>query len=220
MWARVEDQLWETLLFVVFRAQAYPGAMRLLRIFGCVALAAAGCGDGSSYQGPETLTCQWLAGPDNCWASTALAAATCLPPDADIGTFSADNATCSYATGESVRFTPALVLPLPSDPPWNFTVNDVAGAACLHYEDSGAVMKLVVNGQTVTVTGAGTGMTITCPDGSSAGTSNAINLLACPNLAGLPGSGYGFSDTSVSLSLIGTNTDALPVFSCRKEQAP
>ena len=186
--------------------------MRLLRIFGCIALAAAGCGGDS-----ESLTCEWLAGPDNCWASTALAAAPCLPPDGDTGTFSADNATCSYTTGESVSFTPALVLPLPDDPPWNFTVNNVAGAACLHYEDSGAAMKLAVNGQTVSVTGAGTGLTIRCPDGSSASTPNAFNLLGCPTgLGGLPGSAYGFSDTSVSFSLIGTNTDALSVFDCTK----
>jgi hypothetical protein len=184
--------------------------MRLLRIFGCIALAAAGCGDSAD------LTCEWLAGPTNCWANTALAAAPCLPPDGETGMFSGDNATCSYTTGESVRFTPALVLPLPDDPPWNFTVNDVAGAACLHYEDSGTAMELVVGGQTVDVGGAGTTMTITCPDGSSATTSNALNLLGCPNLAGLPGSAYGFTDTSVSFSLIGTNTDALSVFSCRR----
>ena len=190
--------------------------MRLSPILGCIALAAAGCG-GSS---PDGLTCEWLAGADNCWRNTALGAASCLPPDADTGTFSADNAMCSYTTGESVSFTPALVLPLPDDPPWNFTVNNVAGEPCLHYEESAAGMKLVVNGQTVSVGNAGFALSITCPDGSSVGTSNAFNLLNCPDsLNGLPGHAIGYTDTSVSFALLGTSTtstDSLSLFSCSK----
>ena len=181
-------------------------------IASCVALAAAGgCSD------PDTLTCEWLASADNCWSNTALMAATCLPSETASGTFSADNSTCNYPDGSGVVFTPALVLPLPDDPAWNFTVDGVNGA-CLHYEETAAGIKLTVGSQMVTNTFSGLGMTITCPDRSSVQTANAINLLGCPGSVGaVPGHFVGYSDTSVSFGIVGTaDGNSLPVFACSK----
>jgi hypothetical protein len=75
-------------------AQAYGAGMRLwLMVGGHVAAAfLTGCGSGGG--GAGTLTCAWLAGPDNCWSNTALKATTCLPPENDSGTFS--TGACIY----------------------------------------------------------------------------------------------------------------------------
>jgi hypothetical protein len=185
--------------------------MRLLLTAGAL-VAAVGCSD------PDTLTCEWLASANNCWSNTAQMATSCLPASADSGLFSADNSTCAYASGSVVNFTPAVVLPLPDDANWNFTVNDSTGAACLHYEETGASVKLVVNGQTVTVGGSGLEETVHCPDGSSVKNSNALNLLSCPGSFGaLPGHFIGYTDTSVSFGLVGMmDTSTLSVFYCSK----
>jgi hypothetical protein len=187
--------------------------MRLLPIVACSALAIAACSDP-----PETLTCAWLEGPDNCWANTALTATTCLPPDADRGLLSADNSTCTYSTGEVVTFTPALVLPTVNDMTWNFGINDANSQPCLHYVDNGNGVSLTVGSQVVSegLTG-GFGMRITCPDGSSVQTANALNLLSCPGgLNDLPGLAWSSSSTAVSSTLIGTGTTSLPLFDCSK----
>jgi len=187
-------------------------------MLGCVALAAvaaAGCGSDP----PDTLTCAWLASADNCWSSTAQAATSCLPTTTD-GTFSADNSTCSYPSGAVVNFTPAVTLPLPDDPPWNFTVNAPGGQTCLHYEETGGgnSAKLVVGTQTVTIDFRGLAMSIHCPDGSTVQNGNALNLLDCPgNIGALPGHFIGYSDTSVSFGLIGMSDPNVTVhlFDCR-----
>ena len=195
-------------------ARAKPAFALRACLATCVALAAAaGCSD------PDTLTCAWLASPDNCWSTTALMATACLPPNSESGMFSADNATCTYASGYNVDFTPALVLPLPDDPPWNFTVIDAnSGQVCAHYEESGPNAKLVVNGQTVSVSASGLSETIRCPDGKSVTSSNALNLLSCPGSVGaLPGHFIGYADTSVSFAVVGTmDAQSLSLFDCSK----
>ena len=168
----------------------------------------------------EPLTCEWLAGPDNCWKNTALMAMSCLPPSADTGTLSADNKMCTYPAGPTVTFTPAIVIPVPDDANWNFTITDAGGAACLHFEDAGmAGFKLVAGAdQTVTVGLAGSvGEKITCPDGTSFAIANAFDLLSCPGGGGfLPGIAWGTGATPpfVSTSLVGTGDQSLPLFSC------
>jgi len=194
--------------------------MRLSPIVGCVVLAAplAGCGGGGGGGGPETLTCAWLASADNCWSNVAVMARPCLPPESDSGTFNASNSACTYPGGEVVNFTPALILPLPDEPTWNFTVNGTNGQACVHYEENTLGIKLVVGTQTVSNAFAGFSMTITCPDGTSVHTGNAFNLLDCPDagIAALPGHFIGYTDTSVSFAVIGTNPTSVPLFDCSK----
>jgi len=186
-------------------------------ILGCIALAAAGCGSDAP---PDTLTCAWLASAANCWSNTAQAATSCLPTTSD-GMFSADNSICTYPSGVVVSFTPAVTLPLPDNAPWNFTVNDAGGQACLHYEETGGgnAAKLVVGSQTVTISFIGLAMSIHCPDGSSVQNGNALNLLDCPgNIGALPGHFIGYSDTSVSFGLIGMSdpTKTVSLFQCSK----
>jgi hypothetical protein len=190
--------------------------MRLFLIASCVVVGATGCGGSSSGGGPETLTCDWLAGPTNCWTNVALTATTCLPPDTDQGILNANNSTCTYATGEVVTFTPPLVLPASTDTAWNFTIADANGQSCLRYQDANTALTLVVSGQTVSETAYGSmGIRITCPNGTSVQTANALNLLSCPNAFDvLPGIGWSSTDTFVSTTLTGTGNTSLALFDC------
>jgi hypothetical protein len=180
-----------------------------------------GAGFGCGGSGASGLDCAWLAG-DNCWKMTADDATSCLPPRSEMGTFSADNKTCTYASGVTVTFTPALVLPVPDQPSWDFTISN-GGVDCVHYEDTkGGGVKLVTMGHTVTSrSSGGLGLAISCPDGNTVGTSNALNLLECgadagASLGGLPGLVWSSSPTSLSVGLLGTSSDSTPLFDCQK----
>ena len=185
---------------------------------------AGGCGGSSSG---KSLDCAYLA-TDNCWKTTAASAASCLPAESEVGTLSADGKTCTYASGTVVTFTPALVLPLPTNgtTAWNFTVTAAGGAMCLAYKDDGnGGITLNVQGMTVKESSTGgLGIALTCPDGTSYSNSNAFSLFSCPDaglLAGLPGAGWSDTDTSVSLSLAAGSSGSdgnQPVFNCQKSQ--
>ena len=180
-----------------------------------------GCGSGSSSAPSGNLTCDYLAG-DNCWKMTASTATSCLPSTSDTGTLSADGKTCTYASGNVVTFTPALTFPIPDNPSWNFTVTASDGTACLSYQQTAnGPFTLTVKGQTVKETQpAGLGLGLSCPDGTSYSTSNALALLSCGDggsQGGLPGSGWSNSNSEVSFGLLGTSTtssDELMIFDC------
>jgi|KBSMisStandDraft_5_1062788.scaffolds.fasta_scaffold527673_2 hypothetical protein len=197
--------------------------MRLFPIFGCIALAAVGCSD------PDTLTCDWLAGPDNCYRNTAVMAASCVPandpnPDLQMGVLAADGSTCTYANGAMVTFTPPLVLPLQTggDMNWDFTVTDASGQLCLHYKDSGSALTLTVKDQVVKEgSTGGLGISITCPDGKTVQNQNAFNLFSCPDggLLDLPGLFWSSSGTApgpyyVSAGLTGVGEMSIQAFNC------
>lgn len=195
--------------------------MRIVSIAMVVVAVGFGCG-GSSGGGDSsgsTLDCAYLAG-DNCWKTTANEAVACLPPTTETGTLSTDNKTCTYASGAQVTFTPALVLPLPTSPDWNFTITK-GGANCLHFENPNDGFKLVAGGHTVTegLSGA-TGLQIACPDGTTHTNSNAFSLFDCAadggSLGGLPGITWSSTSTSVSVGLLGTSNDSLPLFDCQR----
>jgi len=168
------------------------------------------------------LDCNYLQ-TDNCWKATASLAGDCLPPMSATGALSADGSTCTYVTGEEITFNPPLVLPLPDQPKWNFTVKSNNGSACLSYaDDANGGITLTVKGQTVKETAQGMlGLKLSCPDGTSYANSNAFSLLECPD-AGLfdylPGASWSDSNTSVSLGLTATGgaSSELPVFSCMR----
>jgi hypothetical protein len=194
--------------------------MRSLVVVGALGLAATSAGCGASGAPSAALDCNYLAS-DNCWKTTATMGSSCLPPMSATGVLSADGGTCTYATGEVVTFTPPLVLPLPDTPRWNFTVKSSSGAPCLSYADDGnGGITLTVQGQTVRETPQGTlGLKLTCPDGTSYATSNAFTLFDCPDaglLDDVPGAFWSDSDTSVSLSLLGSGGSSSDgaVFSC------
>jgi len=176
-------------------------------------------GSGGPAGGGGTLDCAWLAG-NNCWKTTVAKAVACLPDVADRGTLDATNAMCTYASGQVVTFTPALVLPTALGSKWNFTVTK-GGATCLHYDNTSSGFKVTVGAETVTETPSGSlGMAIKCPDGTTYTAPNAFDLLDCGpdggGLVDLPGNAWASTDTSVGVSLIGTIPDGQPVFSCAK----
>lgn len=195
--------------------------MRKLSIGVLAATLGVACSSGGGAG--SGLTCDWLAA-DNCWKQTATAATTCLPPESETGTLSADGRTCTYASGAVITFASPLALPLPDDPTWNFTIANGA-TTCLHYEDTMAGLKLVVGDQTVTSRpSGGFGLSITCPDGMSYGNSNALQLLSCDadagaTLGGLPGGTWSWTDTRVTFGLISTSSTSsseLQLFDCAK----
>src|SRR6516225_8995250 len=117
----------------------------------CAAVGLLGACGSSSSSGGDSLNCSVLLG-DNCWKMTASAAMSCLPAASEAGTLSADFSSCTYASGDVVTFTPPLVLPLPSKPTWNCTVNTSTGSSCLAFQSDGTSFTLTVQGQTVAET--------------------------------------------------------------------
>jgi hypothetical protein len=175
--------------------------------------------DGGGGGGAATLDCAWLAG-DNCWKATVDDVVSCLPPGTESGVLSADNRTCTYPSGAVVTFAPPIVFPIPDNPTWNFTIA-TGGQDCLHFESTALTFKLVVAGQTVTETRQGIGVSVTCPDGARFAAADSTPLFACDadggaNAGNLPGTGWGFSDTNVSFSLLGTATGDVLLFNCNK----
>lgn len=180
-----------------------------------------GCSSGGSGSSAATLDCAWLAG-NNCWKSTLASAASCLPPRSETGTLSADMKTCTYASGPTVAFDSALVLPVPTDVTWSFTVSS-GGQSCLRYQDTANGFAVTVQGQTFTQSPSGfLGVQFTCPDKTSFSNPNSFDLLSCDSdsgasFGGLPGNAWSDSDKSVAFSLIGgANGSSSQIFSCQK----
>jgi hypothetical protein len=147
-----------------------------------------------------------------------------------MGTLSADNKTCTYASGATVTFDTALTLPLPSDPmqvTWNFTLTK-NGQTCLAlHQSSQQSLSLSTSAGTASTSLSSAGYTVSCPGGASysAASSDLLNLLSCDAgvFGGFPGTGYSSSSTSVSLSLVGAGGSqtlgpgaGIPVFNCKK----
>ncbi|HLK94052.1 MAG TPA: hypothetical protein VKZ18_29435 [Polyangia bacterium] len=200
----------------------------LVCVLGIGAAAGAGCGGSSSGSGGGGLTCSYIASDANCWKTTAAAAPSCLPASTEIGTLSADGKTCTYASGDVVTFTPALVLPLPTtgNMNWNFTVTTGSGASCLVYKDDGSGNLTLTVGDGAAAqsvketTPGGLGISLSCPDGTTYSNSNGLTLLSCPDASfftALPGAGWSDTSTSVSLTLtgVGGSYGSLPIFDCQ-----
>jgi hypothetical protein len=116
-----------------------------------------------------------------------------------------------------VTFDSALVLPLPDDPVWSFTVTS-GGQQCLRFQDTpNGGFTMTVNGQTFTEAPAGFGLQVTCPDQTVFSNSNGLDLLSCDAgfFGGLPGKAWSDTSTTVSLSLLGGADGGRNIFSCR-----
>lgn len=188
---------------------AYDRAMRSLLVIAVLGA----CGGGTA----EGLDCEYLASSENCFKVTASAAASCLPPETELGVLASDRASCTYSTGHVVTFTPALVLPLANDHRWNFEVTSPEGP-CLAYQDDEDGFQLTVLGDVVSEELVGRGLELSCPDGTVLGNSNALELLSCPgsNFGDLPGNTSSSGDSSVFFGLINTGSDeTLKVFDCQ-----
>jgi len=192
--------------------------MRRLPILVGVCAIASCSSSGSSEGSSASLDCNWLGKEDNCYKTTVAAATACLPAMGESGTLSQDNRTCTYASGIVVTFDQALVLPIPNQAIWNFTVAR-QGQNCLRYEEpSDSSFRVTTSAGTFGESVTGLGLTVTCPDGTSFSNSNGLDLLSCDGgfLGGLPGNASSGSDTTAVFSLIGTSGGATPVFDCRK----
>jgi hypothetical protein len=180
-----------------------------------------GCGSSSEQIG-GTLDCAWLEG-DNCWKSTAEAAQSCLPSPDATGTFSADNAVCTYQSGQVVTFTPALTYPFESTDTWDFTVTS-AGQTCMHYQQTaGGDVTLTVGMDKFLLTRLGpAAVRFTCPDRTTYTSMNTLDF-SCPGGSHSgPGTNVnikmGTSEgASVRFTLQGTSSSSgLPIFYCLK----
>jgi hypothetical protein len=168
----------------------------------------------------KNLDCAYLAS-ENCWKTTAAEAMSCLPPDGAVGVLAADNGSCTYATGQVVTFSPALTLPLPGSGKndWNFSLA-TNGAQCLHYQEDSGGFSLTVGKDTVSeMEQSPMGIELVCPNGQGYSNSNALSLLSCPGgmFSTLPGNATSSTSTSVSFSLINTDSaNAVTVFDCSR----
>jgi hypothetical protein len=199
--------------------------MTTLGLIGAITVACSSSSSGSgSGGGGGAFDCSWLQS-DNCWKTTAAAAESCLPASTETGTLSADNKSCTFASGATVTFDSPLTLPTPQMPLWNFTVTK-GGQTCLAFHESdGMHMSLKTSAGTTTYSADSSTVAVSCPNGSSYSTPalDALMLLGCDAGAfgGFPGESDSSSSTSVSFALINTGaTDAglgsLQVFNCAK----
>jgi hypothetical protein len=184
----------------------------------CMALTLVTYGTGgcsNSNDAGASLDCAWLAS-DNCWKTTAAAAASCLPATSAMGKLSADLTTCTYPTGQVVTFDPPLTLPLPEQPLFNFSIT-TNGMQCFafHQPNQGG-FTMTTSAGTVT-TGGSLAYSVSCPDGSKYSTTDALELLACDagTFGGLPGDFEASTNTSVTMSVLGTGEMAVEVLNCQ-----
>jgi len=192
-------------------------AVRLVSPAVGVALLLLACG-GSSSSSTGGLTCAWLQGSSNCWRSTAAAASSCLPASGDTGKLSADLKTCTYTTGQVVTFTPALTLPLPQNPTFDFSITS-GGKACFSLQQpSQTSFSQTTSAGTSSVDVTAGSEVVSCPNGSSVSASEqqALQDISCDGgiFGGLPGTGWGSSATSVSFALLGAGMGSLPILNC------
>jgi hypothetical protein len=195
--------------------------MRTLLAPGILTLGiVAACSSSSSNSG-GTLDCGALQG-NNCWKTTAAAAQSCLPDATATGTLSADGKTCTYANGIVVNFATPVTLPLPQGATWNFTVNGTNQQLCFHFENvshQSAKLTTSAGSASTDVTSSGA-YSLSCPDGSSLLTTNALSLLSCDGGFGVfPGSEWSSTTaggkSNVSFGLLGTGSpSAFHVFTC------
>jgi hypothetical protein len=130
--------------------------------------------------GAGSLDCAYLKSANNCWRSTATAAAGCLPPRTEQGTVSADGKTCTYASGPVVTFDNPLTA-AGSSGPWSFTVTS-GGRECIRYVQSASQRETLTTAAGTSsiafLVGADARSELTCPDGKTYSGSRAA-LAGC-----------------------------------------
>ncbi|MBN2797974.1 MAG: hypothetical protein JXX28_02390 [Deltaproteobacteria bacterium] len=204
--------------------------MRLPLIAAALILSA--CGDDKTDDTDvvveDTLTCAYLMGEDNCWASTVAESATCLPSE-ETGELAPDLSTCTFADGTWIDFDPALPLGEEAsfdDYLWHLTVYRAAGTSepCAELIESDLGLALTALGDTAEVRYSGFyAMDLTCPDGETYHASNAFDLMECESegmFGNLPGTMYSYSGSSVSFSLLGNEGGEGLSFSCALPYEP
>jgi hypothetical protein len=192
--------------------------MRRLPILVALCAAASCSSSGNSGGSSASLDCNWLGKDDNCYKTTVTAASACFPAMGEFGMLSQDNLTCAYPSGVTITFDQALVLPVPDQAIWNFTVTR-QGQTCLrHEEPNDSSFRLTTSAGTFGESVTGSGVTMSCPDGTSFSNADGLSLLSCDGgfLGGLPGHAFSSGDMTVMFSLLGTSGGSTPIFDCRK----
>jgi hypothetical protein len=165
------------------------------------------------------LDCSWLAS-NNCWKTTAAAAVSCLPGSSETGILSPDGRTCTYSSNKMVSFDDPLILPIPDNRQWKFTITS-GGQQCLRYEDTSSQgYRLTTAAGTVSQTVSGFSLSMSCPDGSLYSNSNALSLLSCGSDGGLwefPGNFWSSSGNTVTFGILGAQGGgSIPLFNCQR----
>jgi hypothetical protein len=184
----------------------------MVAALAALGLAACGGGDGGGGGSQATpITCAWFAGA-NCWRQVAAAASACAEPTAT-GTFDAGTTTCTYGDGVVVQFaTPASQSTGAADAPWSFSVRAPGGAACASLVETATSLAVTTSAGTFREDVAGSGVVLTCPDGSRYSI-GALEALSC-DLATLPGYAWSESSGQVTFSLLGQGVGAPPLWRC------
>lgn len=177
--------------------------------------------DGGEALEGAPLDCAWIAN-GNCWGDVLYPVASCVPAKSDTGMLSADGASCTYASGHSVAFTPPLDLPqsLEEDDDfgetWNFSVRSPFGE-CVRFEDTATSRTVTAYDKTYREIYRGLGMQVTCPDGQKFATDNVLKLLECESfLEDVPGYGFFHTTNSVSFGFTGVEGANVQAFSCAR----
>jgi hypothetical protein len=137
---------------------------------------------------PETLDCAWIQSDKDCWGVALKEAAACAPGKDTVGLYSGDKSSCTYPTGESIAFA----VPWSTTGRVEFTLKDKAGQPCatvLIPGGPGGEMNITTKSGPVKSVMVNFELTITCPGGRVAYTSNwqGTNFGAC----GFPAVGRG-----------------------------
>lgn len=99
--------------------------------------------------GPDELTCEVLADPENCWAVAAEELAACMPDRATPAAMAADRGSCTFADGVVVAFDTPLPMDTLDLERLAFTI-EVDGAPCGRFVDTfDNRMELTGSGETV-----------------------------------------------------------------------
>lgn len=125
----------------------------------------------------DVLDCAYYASDSNCWdQSQQEATAACQPPEGEQGVLAQDHRSCVFSDGTTVTFHMDLNLD-------GYGPDDLD----ITLERDGSVCTLsTVDGLGVSVDGRGTslestpnGEVLTCPDGTTYGSSDPLALLSC-----------------------------------------
>jgi hypothetical protein len=174
-----------------------------------VLAALAGCDNAQS------LTCELLADPANCWAQAASALAACLPDRALPGTLAADRTSCGFADGALVTFDAAL----PSDTSGlerlAFTIGS-GGTTCGRFVDTFANrMELTAGGKTVVSELLGGRQFHLRCDGGPDYQADFDLLFTCTTPYSAPTDGFNVTATTFEFSISAVSTPGV-LFTCTR----
>ena len=164
--------------------------------------------------GNETLTCDLLAQPTNCWATAAAAAAACLPMRATPAMLAADRSSCTFSDGVRVVFDAPLPLQTTGLDHLTFTVQS-GGATCAKFVDTfHNRMELTAGGKTViSELLPGSHFQLECDGGPTYETDFSV-LFTCRPPSVAPTDGFDVTSTQFMFTITSVSTPGT-LFTCQ-----